>query len=194
MDCAEICVEFCVGIFMNLRVKIMGKLFIFLCIFSFMAGQRSNYYYRTGKGKNKRYHCEFESCNHHVVKKLSSIYSHIERTHGAEIERARKIRQEKKRREEAFKELETEFFIIEETPEEAREREKKEKLEIERQKEQRQKEERRKIEMWNKMQKEIEDEKIRKGISQFWFFSKVCGIELSDETLNFMASELLKIY
>ena len=66
-------------------MKIIGKLFIVFCIYYFMTGQYTKYYLRIGKGKKKRYQCMFESCGNYIVKSLSGIYSHIERTHAYEI-------------------------------------------------------------------------------------------------------------
>lgn len=64
-----------------------------------MSGQYTNYYHRIGKGKSKRYQCVFESCSNHIVKKLSSIYSHVQRTHGYEIYEIEKEKQEEIERE-----------------------------------------------------------------------------------------------
>lgn len=78
-----------------------------------MSGQYTNYYHRIGKGKSKRYQCIFESCGNHIVKKLSSIYSHVQRTHGYEIYEIEKEKREEieceKRAEEFTKQQLREF-------------------------------------------------------------------------------------
>ncbi len=157
-------------------------------------GQYWPYYERIGKGKSKRYHCVFESCGSHIVKKLSSIYSHIERTHRPEINEIKRKKQEEEIQKRIAKEFETEFVIVEETPEEKRLREEKEGLKRKRDEEQRRKEKARKIEIENKAQKEIENERVRRGLIELLFLCEICKIKISDANLNFMMSELLNSF
>lgn len=137
-----------------------------------MAGQYTNYYHRIGKGKSKRYQCLFESCGNHIVKKLSSIYSHLERTHGYEIYEIKKEKREEIERERRAKEFaeqqlkEYERMLpqiklqkkleIKRQEEERRLREGLKKIE----EEHRRREEARKIEMWNKVQKELQEAEV----------------------------------
>ncbi len=74
-------------------------------------GQYWGYYVKVGRGKKKVYKCVFESCDHHTLPSYSGITSHLERTHGHEID-------EEERNEREWKEEE--------------QREKKEKIERER--------------------------------------------------------------
>lgn len=160
-----------------------------------MAGQYANYYRRIGKGKSKRYQCVFESCGNHIVKKLSSIYSHVQRTHEYEIYEI-----EKEKREEIERERRAEEFAKQQLKEfkknlpQIKEQNRLEKERQEREKEQRRREEARMIEMWNKRQKEIENERVRRGIFRLLALYEICGITLSNANLNLIMSELLNSF
>ncbi len=142
-----------------------------------MVGQFWPYYERIGRGKKKKYGCLFNSCGYKLPT-YQGIISHIKRTHGRKIDeterKAKEWREEQKRKKQEEieqrrieKELaEQELKWWEENKERIKEQRKLEEK-------QRQKEEARKIEIWNKVQKEIENERVRRGMIKFLFLNKL---------------------
>ena len=118
-ECGGICRVFCRGIFIvcgenkiflrgilkNLNDNCNRKLIIFFLLLFIMAGRYSIYYYRRGKGKNKRYGCLL--CDHKLLPTRSGIVSHLERTHGREIDederKEREWKEEQRRKKEEEK-------------------------------------------------------------------------------------------
>jgi len=81
-----------------------------------MSGQYWDYYERIGKSKNKKYRCLF--CGYELPT-YSGICSHLERTHGREINederKARRWREEQKRKKEE-EENSVKFVVCYEDP------------------------------------------------------------------------------
>lgn len=173
-------------------------------------GQYTKYYVRIGKNKEKKYKCIFENCHHRPLPSRSGICSHLERTHGEEIEEIeieeqREIEYEKKREkeyEENLKwlkknapKLKAQRALEEKRREEqARAEEEQKQREIKRENErvrlykkdlaeQRRREEARAIEIWFKIQN-ANDERERKKEEMKMFLDNLTKISLFNQRVN----------
>lgn len=94
-----------------------SKFIIFPLLLLIMTGRYWEYYYKRGKGKSKRYGCLL--CNHKLLPTRSGIVSHLERTHGKEIEeserKAREWKEYQQRKKQEEKDL-VKFTIDYEDP------------------------------------------------------------------------------
>ena len=94
-----------------------SKFIIYPLLLLIMTGRYWDYYYKRGKGKSKRYGCLI--CNHKLFPTRSGIVSHLERTHGKEIDederKAIKWKEEQKRKKEEEKNS-VSFAIYSEDP------------------------------------------------------------------------------